>query len=93
MTREEWKKKYHLYLCGLALCGSVSELKDGPLVRVSKFQDIPEEMEKLLEKMWEAAQPAPPKTPEGVVYPPPNSAAPPPIKNGYHVNGSKTLRN
>lgn len=52
-SREEWMKRWRLHVAGLALFGRYSEEKDGLATRTAKILDIPSEVMKLLEKMYD----------------------------------------
>lgn len=52
-TREEFLKRWGKYLVGMAMYGTCSDRKDGPLVRAAKLMEIPAEVEDLLGKMYD----------------------------------------
>lgn len=63
-TREEFVRKWKNHLAGMALYGTVSEMREGPLVRASRALEIPAEVERLLGMMYadmvpDADDPAP----------------------------------
>lgn len=55
MTREEFVKKWEAAVSGMALCGLASELKDGPIARGSRALDIPDDVRKLLARLYDDA--------------------------------------
>lgn len=61
MSQDEWEKKWLPMCVGLALCGLVSELRDGPMERGSKALEIPARVKRMLAQMYADAtgQPAP----------------------------------
>lgn len=52
-SRQEFQQKWKNYVAGMALFGTVSEIRDGPLVRATKVMDIPAEVERLLGLMYD----------------------------------------
>lgn len=77
-TEDEFVTRWRRHLAGLALYGTVSELRDGPLVRASKVLDIPAEVERLLKQMYADLKPA--AEPKPVAAPQPE-----PTRNGQHA--------
>lgn len=70
MTRDQFISRWRTQLAGLALYGSVSEIKDGPLARASKILEIPDTVEMVLGKMYDSLhpdQPLPVKAPQAAV--------------------------
>lgn len=61
MKRDEWIRKWRCHLAGLALCGTASEIRDGPLARASRALDIPAEVDRLLGQMYADLVPAEPE--------------------------------
>jgi len=53
MTREEFVKRWRCHLAGMALFGVAGETRDGPLLRAKNVLDIPAEVERLLERMYQ----------------------------------------
>ena len=75
-TREEFIDRWRKHLAGLALYGTLSEIRDGPLARASKVLEIPAEVERLLGQMFDDLNPkplAPVQSP---------AAQPKPVQNG-----------
>jgi hypothetical protein len=64
MTKDEFKARWRYRLAGIALYGSVSEIKDGPLARASKLMEIPAQVEQLLEAMYADLAPKAPTGPQ-----------------------------
>jgi len=56
-TRDEFIALWRRHLAGMALYGTVSEMRDGPLVRTTKILDIPAEVENLLGRMFDSLKP------------------------------------
>jgi hypothetical protein len=53
LTRAEFIKAWQARLAGLALCGLVSELRESPMQRGARALDIPADVRKLLEEMYD----------------------------------------
>jgi hypothetical protein len=88
-SEQEFLEKFRLYVIGGFLCGSISERKDGPLVRASKSDDIPEVVDKLLLAMHRFLNDKPFAT---LIPPPPPSRAQAPEVgwDGKNRNGATT---
>jgi hypothetical protein len=67
MTKDEFRKRWRTKLTAMALFGVVSDVRDGPLQRAGHVLDIPAEVDKMLEQIYEdlASQPAPAKPANG----------------------------
>lgn len=52
-TRDEFVKKWRYALTGLGMYGYVSEQKDGPMKRAERLFGMPEEIERLLNLMYD----------------------------------------
>lgn len=66
-SRKDYIERWRRVLAGIALYGTTSEIKDGPLARASKILDIPDEVERFLGQQWdedEALKQPPPARPE-----------------------------
>ena len=57
MSKDKFVERWKTQLAGLALFGVASEVHDGTMVRASKILEIPGQVEKLLAKLYEDAQP------------------------------------
>lgn len=67
-SKEDFIRRWRHKIAGLALYGTVSELRDGPMAKASRVYDIPTECEALLAKMWDDLAPKPkPEPTNGVV--------------------------
>jgi hypothetical protein len=58
VTRDDYKRKWRHKLAGAMLYGYFSEERLGPMERARKAWDIPEEVERILDKLYDDAQPA-----------------------------------
>jgi hypothetical protein len=61
MTKPEFIKHWRNHLAGLALFGAASEARLGTMERAARAMDIPDEVLKLLDRLYDDAQPAKPK--------------------------------
>lgn len=61
MKRDEFIARWRCHLAGLALCGTASEIRDGPLARASRVLEIPAEVDRLLAQMYADLAPAEPE--------------------------------
>lgn len=52
-TRDDFVERWKRHIAGMALFGTVSELRDGPMVRAAKILEIPAQVEDLLGKMYD----------------------------------------
>ncbi len=52
-TRDEFVKKWRYAMTGLAMYGYVSEQRDGPMKRAERLFNMPEEIERLLNLMYD----------------------------------------
>ena len=55
-TKSEFVNTWKYHVTGLALCGSCSDVTDGPLTKARKAWDIPVDVQKLLERMYDSLQ-------------------------------------
>lgn len=64
MTRQEFVRKWRIQLAGLALYGIANEAKGGPLQRAAHALEVPGQVERLLNDLYDdlaPKEPAPPR--------------------------------
>ena len=78
MTREEFIRRWRYHLIGLGVYGVVSETTDGTMKRAARIYELPMEVDKLLAKLYDDAQPLS-KTlpPKQIELPPPKAVKSP----------------
>ena len=52
-SKAELKARFRNHLAGLALHGHVSEVRDSTLARGARVLEIPDEVDRLLDAIWE----------------------------------------
>lgn len=79
-SKHEFVARFKNHIAGLALFGTISEMKDGPMKRAERIFEIPAEVERLLGQMYDYLLSAAEKPTNGhsqpVAAPGPARAAP-----------------